>query len=68
MDKSGIFVGITVGSVSVFIIFSALFIIPMGTDETTKQMQNQINENEIQVQNQIDTINNLILEESKHYH
>ena len=42
MDKSGIFVGITVGSVSVFIIFSALFIIPMGTDETTKQMQNQI--------------------------
>ena len=65
MDKSGIFVGITVGSVSVFIIFSALFIIPMGTDETTKQMQNQINENEIQVQNQIDTINNLILEESK---
>ena len=40
MDKSGIFVGITVGSVSVFIIFSALFIIPMGTDETTKQMQN----------------------------
>ena len=65
MDKSGIFVGITVGSVSVFIIFSALFIIPIGTDETTKQMQNQINENEIQVQNQIDTINNLILEESK---
>ena len=65
MDKSGIFVGITVGSVSVFIIFSALFIIPIGTDETAKQMQNQINENEIQVQNQIDTINNLILEESK---
>ena len=65
MDKSGIFVGITVGSVSVFIIFSALFIIPMGTDETTKQMQNQINENEIQVQNQIDKINNLIVEESK---
>ena len=33
MDKSGIFVGATVGSVSVFIIFVALFIVPLGTDE-----------------------------------
>ena len=35
MDKSGIFVGATVGSISVFIIFTVLFIIPTGSDETT---------------------------------
>ena len=65
MDKSGIFVGATVGSISVFIIFSIIFIIPAGSDETTIQMQNQIDQNELQVQNQIDKINNLILDESK---
>ena len=65
MDKSGIFVGATVGSISVFIIFSTIFIIPAGSDETTIQMQNQIDQNELQVQNQIDEINNLILDESK---
>ena len=65
MDKSGIFVGATVGSISVFIIFSILFVIPVDSDETAIQMQNQIDENELQVQNQIDEINNLILEESK---
>ncbi len=65
MDKSGIFVGATVGSISVFIIFSIIFIIPAGSDETTIQMQNQIDQNELQVQNQIDEINNLILDESK---
>jgi len=65
MDKSGIFVGATVGSISVFIIFSIIFIIPAGSDETTIQMQNQINQNELQIQNQIDEINNLILDESK---
>ena len=54
MDKSGIFVGATVGSISVFIIFTALFIIPLQSDETTLQMQNQIDE-----------INNLILIESE---
>ena len=60
MDKSGIFVGATVGSISVFIIFSILFIIP-----AEDAIQNQIDENELQVQNQIDEINNLILQESK---
>ena len=54
MDKSGIFVGTTVGSISVFIIFTVLFIIPSQSDETTIQMQSQIDE-----------INNLILTESK---
>ena len=54
MDKSGIFVGATVGSISVFIIFTALFIIPSQSDETTIQMQSQIDE-----------INNLMLTESK---
>ena len=54
MDKSGIFVGVTVGSISVFIIFTVLFIIPSQSDETTIQMQSQIDE-----------INNLILTESK---
>ena len=54
MDKSGIFVGATVGSISVFIIFTALFIIPSQSDETAIQMQNQIDE-----------INNLMLTESK---
>jgi len=63
VDKSGIFVGATVGSISVFIIFSILFIIPAESNETA--IQNQINENELQVQNQIDEINNLILQESK---
>ena len=63
MDKSGIFVGATVGSISVFIIFSILFIIPAESNETA--IQNQIDENELQVQNQIDEINNLILQESK---
>ena len=63
MDKSGIFVGATVGSISVFIIFSILFIIPVESNETA--IQNQIDENELQVQNQIDEINNLISQESK---
>jgi S1-C subfamily serine protease len=52
MDKSGIFVGAIVGSISVFIIFTVLFIIPSQSDETA-------------MQNQIDKINNLILTESK---
>ena len=65
MDKSGIFLGATVGSISVFIIFSIFFIITDEPDEMTIQMQNQIDENELQVQNQIDEINNLILQESK---
>jgi S1-C subfamily serine protease len=52
MDKSGIFVGATVGSISVFIIFTVLFIIPSQSDETA-------------MQSQIDEINNLILTESK---
>ena len=43
-----------VGSISVFIIFAVLFIIPSQSDETSIQMQNQIDE-----------INNLILTESK---
>ena len=42
------------------IIFSIIFIIPAGSDETTIQMQNQIDQNELQVQNQIDEINNFI--------
>ena len=54
MDKSGIFVGATVGRISVFIIFTVLFIIPVESDETAIQMQNQIDE-----------INNIILTESK---
>ena len=65
MDKSGVFVGATVGSISVFIIFTVLFIIPVESDETTIQMQNQIDKNELQIQNQIDAINNIILTESK---
>ena len=65
MDKSGIFVGVTVGSISVFIIFSIFFIIPDEPDEMTIQIQNQIDENELQVQNQIDEINNLIATESE---
>ena len=63
MDKSGILVGATVGSISAFIIFSILFIIPAESNEAA--IQNQIDENELQVQNQIDEINNLILQESK---
>ena len=62
MDKSGIIVGTVVGSVSVFIIFLALFII---SDENTTQIQNQINENEIKIQDQINEINNVILTKSK---
>ena len=65
MDKSGIFLGATVGSISVFIIFSIFFIITDEPDEMTIQMQNQIDENELQVQNQIDEINNLIATESE---
>ena len=65
MDKSGIFVGATVGSISVLIIFTALFIIPAESDETTIQMQDQINENELQMQDQINEINNIILTKSK---
>ena len=65
MDKSGVFVGVTVGSISVFIIFSIFFIIPDEPDEMTIQMQNQIDENELQIQNQIDEINNLIAVESE---
>ncbi|MDO7722442.1 MAG: trypsin-like peptidase domain-containing protein, partial [Nitrosopumilus sp.] len=65
MDKSGVFVGATVGSISVFIIFTALFILPVESDETAIQMQNQIDKNELQIQNQIDVINNIILTESK---
>ena len=44
MDKSGIFVGATVGSISVLIIFTVLFIIPAESDETIMQMQDEINE------------------------
>ena len=65
MDKSGVFVGVTVGSISVFIIFSIFFIIPQEPDEMAIQMQKQIDENELQVQNQIDEINNLIAVESE---
>jgi S1-C subfamily serine protease len=54
MDKSGIFVGATVGSITVFIIFSAIFIIPTESDETT-----------LEIQNQIDEINELILTNSE---
>ncbi|MBT3686137.1 MAG: trypsin-like serine protease [Nitrosopumilus sp.] len=54
MDKSGMFVGATVGSISVFIIFTVLVIIPAESDETIMQMQDEINE-----------INNIILTESK---
>ena len=54
MDKSGIFVGATVGSISVLIIFTALFIIPAEPDQTTIQMKNEIDE-----------INNIILTKSK---
>ena len=65
MDKSGVFVGATVGSISVLIIFTALFIIPAESDETTIQMQDQINQNELQMQDQINEINNIILTKSK---
>ena len=65
MDKSGIFVGVTVGSISVLIIFTALFIIPAESDETTIRCKMQINENEIQMQDQINEINNIILTKSK---
>jgi S1-C subfamily serine protease len=65
MDKSGVFVGATVGSISVLIIFTALFIIPAESDETTIQMQDQINENELQMQDQINEINNIILTKSR---
>jgi len=54
MDKSGIFVGATIGSITAVIIFSILFVLPTEPDETTIQMQNQIDE-----------INNTILVKSK---
>ena len=54
MDKSGVFVGATIGSITAITIFSILFILPTETDETTMQMQNQIDE-----------INNAIIAESK---
>ena len=54
MDKSGIFVGATVGSITAIVIFTILFILPTESDETAIQMQNQI-----------DKINNTILAESK---
>jgi len=44
MDKSGMFVGATVGSISVFIIFTVLVIIPAESDETIMQMPDAINE------------------------
>jgi len=65
MDKSGIVVGASIGSISIIIIFTILFIIPSELDETTIEMQNQIKENELQIQLQIDEINNLILKESE---
>ena len=65
MDKSGIFVGATVGSISVLIIFTALFIIPAESDETIMQMQDEINENKTQMQDEINEINNIILTKSK---
>jgi S1-C subfamily serine protease len=65
MDKLGVFVGAAVGSISILIIFTVLFIIPGESDEKVIQMQNQINENELQMQNQIDKINKLILTKSK---
>ena len=64
MDKSGIFVGATVGSISVFIIFSILFIIPAEFNETA--IGNQIDKNELQVQNQIDEINNYTFSKANH--
>ena len=54
MDKSGIFVGATVGSITAIVIFTILFILPIESDETAIQMQIQIDE-----------INNTILAESK---
>ncbi|MCS5528025.1 MAG: trypsin-like peptidase domain-containing protein [Nitrosopumilus sp.] len=54
MDKSGIFVGATIGSITAITIFTILFIIPIEPDETTIQMQNQIDE-----------LNNTILAKSK---
>ncbi len=54
MDKSSIFVGATVGSITAIVIFTILFILPTESDETAIQMQNQI-----------DKINNTILAESK---
>ena len=54
MDKSGVFVGATIGSITAITIFSILFILPTEVDETTIQMQNQIDE-----------INNAIIAESK---
>ena len=65
MDKSGIFVGATVGSISVLIIFTVLFIIPAESDETIMQMQDEINENKIQMQYEINEINDIILTKSK---
>jgi S1-C subfamily serine protease len=65
MDKSGIFVGATVGSISVLIIFTVLFIIPAESDETIMQMQDEINENKIQMQDEINEINDIILTKSK---
>ena len=54
MDKSGILVGATIGSITAITIFTILFIIPTESNETTIQMQNQIDE-----------INNTILAKSK---
>jgi S1-C subfamily serine protease len=54
LDKSGIFVGATIGSITAIVIFTILFILPTESDETTIQMQSQIDE-----------INNIILTESK---
>jgi len=54
LDKSGIFVGATIGSITAITIFTILFIIPIEPDETTIQMQNQIDE-----------LNNTILAKSK---
>jgi S1-C subfamily serine protease len=54
LDKSGIFVGATVGSITAIVIFTILFILPIESDETAIQMQIQIDE-----------INNTILAESK---
>ncbi|MDC1023599.1 trypsin-like peptidase domain-containing protein [Nitrosopumilus sp.] len=65
MDKSGIFVGATVGSIAVLIIFTVVFIIPAESDETIIQMQDEINENKIQMQDEINEINNIILTKSK---
>jgi len=54
LDKSGIFVGATIGSITAIVIFTILFILPIESDETAIQMQIQIDE-----------INNTILAESK---